>query len=264
MKFSMMTYTMARQGKYGVEDIVRTAIELEMDGIDWVTTYGRNPKELQKLCADVGLPVVAYTFPLPAFYRGESNWMDEAKHEVETAVMLGAPLVMIPAPGLARITDRTENRRIWINALAKVMVITQEAGLALSVENTAGKLSPFVIATDFLEAKSQIPLLKLTFDNGNATTGENQIASLRACAGDIIHVHLKDWQRKDEPTEGACEMLDGRYYSPALIGEGIVDSKATLQELEAIGYNGYINIEYENNKYPAEEGIRRVLKYLRP
>ncbi len=263
MKFSMMTYTMARQGTYGVEDFVRTAAELKMDGIDWVTTYGRNPDELKKLTADAGLPVAAYTFFLSKLVQKLDGWLDEGKLGIETAVRLGAPVAMIPTPGIKEVASREENRRIWIEALAKVVEIADQAGVALSVENFPGILSPFVTAADFHEAKKQIPSLKLTFDNGNAATGEDPVASLRACAKDIVHVHLKDWDRKDEPAEGFREMLDGRYYCPALVGEGVVDSRATLRELEKIGYAGYVNIEYENNKYPAAEGIRRVLEYLR-
>ena len=58
-------------------------------------------------------------------------------------------------------------------------------------------------------------------------------------------------------------MRDGRYYFPALIGEGDIDSIATLRTLEELEYDGFINIEYENNKYPADEAIRRALDYLR-
>ena len=40
MKYSMMTYTMMRQGTFTPADCVRVAAQLKMDGIDWVTTYG--------------------------------------------------------------------------------------------------------------------------------------------------------------------------------------------------------------------------------
>jgi len=108
-----------------------------------------------------------------------------------------------------------------------------------------------------------VPSLKLTFDNGNASTGEDQLASLRACADDIVHVHFKDWERSETPVDGMRQMLDGAYYRPALIGEGVVDSRATVRELERIGYKGFINIEYEGNKYPGDEAVRRVLDFLR-
>ena len=65
MKFSMMTYTMMRQKTYTPEDCVRVAVELGMDGIDWVSTYGRDPRELKNMSSD--------PFVLNFFNRGESH-----------------------------------------------------------------------------------------------------------------------------------------------------------------------------------------------
>jgi len=47
-----------------------------------------------------------------------------------------------------------------------------------------------------------------------------------------------------------------------LIGEGIVPHKACLAAMKKDGYKGYINIEYENNKYPPDEATRRATSYL--
>ena len=86
---------------------------------------------------------------------------------------------------------------------------------------------------------------------------------MRRCFQDLVHVHFKDWERSDTPVEGWKHLRDGRYYRAALIGEGVIDSRATLRELEKLGYHGYINIEYENNTYPADAAIKRALEYLR-
>ena len=133
----------------------------------------------------------------------------------------------------------------------------------LTVENFPGVLSPFVTSADFYEAKKQVPSLKLTFDNGNAATSEDQIASLRACADDIAHVHFKDWERSATPVEGWRQQLDGAYYRAALVGEGVVDSRATVRELEKLGYKGFVNIEYEGSKYRGDEAVKKALEFLR-
>ena len=156
-------------------------------------------------------------------------------------------------------TKRTGER----DMLAEIAPLAEARKLVLSVENFPGMLSPFVTAEDFFKAKALVPSLKLTFDNGNAATGEDQVSALKACAGDIVHVHLKDWERSETAAEGFRQMLDGAWYCPALIGEGVVDSCATLRALEETGYDGFINIEYENNKYRADEGVRKVLEFLR-
>jgi len=103
---------MARQG-YGVEDFIKTAVDCGLDGIDWVTTYGRNPKELKKMSDDAGLQVAAHTFSLQKFVRNENGWIDEAKKSIQDAVDLVAPIVMIPTPPRADTTDRLADRREW-------------------------------------------------------------------------------------------------------------------------------------------------------
>ncbi|MBQ9771822.1 MAG: sugar phosphate isomerase/epimerase [Lentisphaeria bacterium] len=261
MKFSMMTYTLMRQKGFTPEDCVRTAVELKMDGIDWVTTYGRDPKELKKMSDDAGLTVAAHTFFVPGSCIEEK--ISNAERSLDDACILGAPLVMVPTAPLPNVKDAADCRKQWIEILAKIAPLAEQRNLILTVENFPGIMSGFVTASDFYEAKAVIPSLKLTFDNGNAATGEDQIESLKRCIDDVVHVHFKDWDFSDTEQEGMSPMIDGRYRRPALIGEGGVDSKATLKTLEELGYNGFINIEYENNKYPADIAVRKALEYLR-
>ena len=69
----------------------------------------------------------------------------------------------------------------------------------------------------------------------------------------IVHAHFKDWTLSTD--KKGLKGLDGRHYSPALIGEGIVDHKSA-------GYGGYINLEYEGNKYNPREVMAKGLKTL--
>ncbi len=262
MKYSMMTYTLMRQkGCFTPADCVRVARELGMEGIDWISTYGEDPALLRKMSEDAGLTVAAHTF----FVRPkEGETVGSAiERSLDNACILGAPVVMIPPAPLKDVESREENRKRWCERLALAASLAQARNLILTVENFPGLLSPIVTAADFHEVQQAVPSLKLTFDNGNASTGEDQLASLRACAKDIVHVHFKDWERSETPVDGMRQMLDGAYYRPALIGEGVVDSRATVRELEKINYKGFVNIEYEGNKYPGDEAVRRVLDFLR-
>lgn len=262
MKFSMMTYTMARQG-CSVEEIVKCATDLKMDGIDWVTGYGRKASELKKMSADAGLPIVCYTFFAGKLVNNEPGGVDEVKASIDFALELGAPVIMIPTPAVGGCSTRIECQNRWIKALASVETLFAEAKLVFTVENFPGDMSPLITAADFFAMKKVIPSLKLTFDNGNAGSGENPVESYLKCKDDVVHAHFKDWDISDTPKEGYRKMLDGRYYCPALIGEGGIDNAGTLKAMRSAGYKGYINIEYENNKYPAAEATKRVLEYLR-
>ncbi|MBR7145222.1 MAG: sugar phosphate isomerase/epimerase [Lentisphaeria bacterium] len=263
MKFSMMTYTLMRQGCFTPEDCVRVASELGMEGIDWITTYRRDPRELKKMSTDAGLSVAAHTF----FFRGDDfkdfNYKSVGQKSMDDACILGAPVIMIVPVPFAGVEDAAENRKRWTEILANVAPYAEERNLAMTVENFPGLYSPFVTADDFYEVKKQVPSLKLTFDNGNAASGEDQVESLKRCFADVVHVHFKDWDIIDHAEDGWRPMQDGRFYRAALIGEGKVDSRATLKTLEELGYDGFINIEYESNKYPGDEAVKRALEYLR-
>jgi sugar phosphate isomerase/epimerase len=259
MKLCMMTYTMARQG-VGPEDIVRCAADLKLEGIDWVSTYGRDPRDLRALSAAAGLTIACHTFFLSSFPAGD--WLSEAKRGLADAVVLGAPVVMIPTmqrPDLDRILFRT----LWIDALEQIAPLARQAGVVLTIENFPGSASAFVTAADFREAKRRVPDLKLTFDSGNAAGGEDPVASYTACAADVVHVHLKDWYVRDEPTAGYVPMLTGKHFKPALIGEGDMPTAAVWQAMRQAGYRGYVNIEYESNDIPVAEAMRRAVTYLR-
>ncbi len=261
MKFSMMTYTMMRQKGFTPADCVRVAAELKMEGIDWVTTYGEDPAYLKKMSEDAGLIIAAHTFFVPGNTIAEK--VSTAEKSLDDACILGAPVVMIPPCPFDDIPDPVENRKRWVELLAEIAPLAEQRNLIFTVENFPGASSGFVTADDFYEAKKVIPSLKLTFDNGNAASGEDQIESLKQCFKDVAHVHFKDWDISDEQPCAWRKMRDGKYYTPALIGEGKIDSKATLKALEDLGYKGFINIEYENDKYPADEAIRKALDYLR-
>jgi sugar phosphate isomerase/epimerase len=260
MKLCMMSYTMARQG-VGVEDIVRCAEDLKLEGIDWVSTYGRDPRQLRALSEAAGLAVACHTFFLRGFPDGD-DWRDDAKVGLDNAVALGAPVVMIPT-GVRADMPREEFRSRWIDGLEEIAPWAREAGVILTIENFPGTDSAFVTAADFHAAKKRVPDLKLTFDDGNAAGGEDPVASFEACAQDVVHIHLKDWTIRTEPTEGFRKMLDGRYFRPALIGEGDIPTAACWAAFRRAGYSGFINIEYESNEVPAVEAMGRAVAYLR-
>ncbi len=265
MKYTTMSYTFSRQEKhFDLGKMLKFTAE-HMDGIDFVTLHGQEASELKKMSDDFGVDVVCHTF----FARGlpsedlqeQREALDECKKGIEAAVRLGAPVIMIPTPG--QNMNRDQLRKRWILGLKSVIPLTNDAGLMLSIENFPGDRSPFVLADDYQEAKREIPELKLTFDSGNAGSGEDPAESFRQCADNVVHAHFKDWVISEKPQDGYRPMLDGRFYRSALIGEGDIDNRSCVKAMKEAGYDGYINIEYENDKYDPFEATRRAVEYLR-
>ena len=129
------------------------------------------------------------------------------------------------------------------------------------MEHFPDSRSPFIISADMNEAIKEIPDLKITFDSGNVLTGgEDPVQGFLNSKDNIVHTHFKDWTLSTD--KKGKKGLDGRYYSPALIGEGIVDHKSVLKVMKNAGYDGYINLEYEGNKYNPMEAMLKGLKTL--
>ncbi len=77
--------------------------------------------------------------------------------------------------------------------------------------------------------------MKITFDSGNVLTGgENPVTGFINSKESIVHAHFKDWVLSAD--NKGLQGLDGRFYTGALVGEGIVDNKGVLKEMKKSGY----------------------------
>jgi len=268
MKLSMMSYTLARLPEFGVQKMFALSADLKLDGLDMVTLYDQKPADIKKMSEDYGVPLVAYTFFARGLaYPDEQNrqqGIDDCKRGLEVAVELGVPTVMLPPSPPKDSQDRAATRRNYIEGLKKVMPFAKQAGIIFTVENFPGLYSPFVTSADFLAAQAEIPDLRLTFDNGNAASGGEEVGeSFTRVAKFVEHAHFKDWYVSAQQQEGYRAMLDGKWYRSALIGEGDIDQRSTVRAMRAAGYDKYINIEYEGNNYSGEEAMRKAVGYLR-
>lgn len=265
MKLCMMSYTMSRQPEYfDLRAMLELTREIGLEGIDFVSLHGEKPETLKAMADDYEIPIAAYTFfadlnaPDAA---GRQPGVDAARQGLEDALVLGVDKVMIPVQGKPD-RPREESRRHIIAGLQEIAEDYLQAGVVLTIENFPGANSAFVVSSDVLSAMAEVPGLALTFDNGNVFTGgEDPAESFRKCAEHVVHAHFKDWDVM--PAGEGRQGSDGRWYQAALIGEGAVDQKSCLQAMKDAGYDGYINLEYEGNKYRPDEAVRKITAYLR-
>jgi sugar phosphate isomerase/epimerase len=264
MKISMMTYTMAC-GPWGkshdVRELCEFTRELGIDGIDWVTTYGHDPAEIRRMTDALGLVNVCHTFYADFHSPDEKKRAaapDQVRQGLEAAGVLGADKVMIPLSGMKG-QSREETRRYALEGLPVAVELGRAAGITITIEPFPGADSPFVTTDDLNEAVRAVPGLRITYDNGNvAMGGEDSGQGFRQCSDHVVHAHFKDWVLAEDGRLG----LDGRRYKPALVGEGIVDPRLCLQAMAEAGYTGYINFEYEGDKYDPGEATKRGVQLL--
>lgn len=267
MRYSMMSYTIARQGPtvFDIDKMLKLTRDLQMAGVDFVTLHGKPAAELRKRCDDLAIPVVCHTVMAGGMLSDKPEEIkkasDDVKASLDIAGVLGAPVIMAVTPGRPDLT-RAESRRRYIQGLKPIMPLARKAGIGVTIENFPGKNSPFVIASDFFEGATALPGLGLTYDSGNTAGGEEPADSFARCAPFVVHAHFKDWTVLTSKEEGGNEMLNGLRFKSALIGEGILNHKAVLKAMQQAHYEGCINIEYEGNADPYE-AIRKAVAYLR-
>lgn len=267
MKLAVMSYAMEVGGwdfsGKGVAELCQFTCDQGIDGIDWCSVHGHDPKEVRKIMDDHGLTTVCYTVGADLNFPEHSDrlpGLETIRKTLETAAILGTDKIMVPIPPKNGLSA-AESRRNNIKGLGEAVDIARSYDIALTIEHMHGKESPFVTSTDINEAIAAVPDLKVTFDSGNCLTGgEPSAEAFRMSKDAIVHVHFKDWVVSSD-----CSGLsgaDGRYYIPALIGEGIVDHESVLRAMLLNDYKGYIDIEYEARVYTPRDTVIKVKKYI--
>lgn len=268
MRFSLMTYTFAFQAPGAKPDMLqvcKAAQRLGLDAMDQVRLYDYPAAEIRRMADDHGIQVICYTQPvdlgLPAG-AGRQEALEEFRRVLDIALVLGAPRVMVPIKGVADL-DRLTVRANAIEALKTALPLARAAGLNLLLEHFANPAGPFVRAQELDLAIKAVPGLKVAFDCGNCFTGgDDPVEAYQLHLPDIDFVHFKDWTISPDSGPG-LRGLSGKRHKGALIGEGVINFPALVKAMKNSGYQGHVNLEYEDRKYSPEEGCRRAMDYLR-
>ena len=269
MKLAMMTYTMWR-GPWGKNpdalSLCKLTSELGLTAIDWCSNHGLDPADICAIMDDLGLSTACYTFgandiasTVPSLRKAG---LENVERELAMAASLRSKIAMLVLGGESK-PPREITRKYAIESLAKVIEIAKPLGITVTTEHFPSPDAPFVVSADFSEALAELPELKITYDNGNVLTGgESSEDAFTRSSTRIVHAHFKDWEI-GKPGDGVPG-LDHRWYKGARHGEGIVDTRASLAAMRAADYNGFIDIEYEGNKYTPEQAITKAVAYLTP
>lgn len=265
MQISMMTYTMAR-GEWGktldVPELCRFCNELDINGIDWISIYGLDPKYIRNLTDDHGLKNICYTFfggdmqsPDKALRK---KAVDAADAELDIAETLGAKMVMVVLPGIPDI-PKQESRPWCFESLNMLVEKAKPRGITVTTEHFSTSFTPFGTSEDMNIAVKEVPGLAIAYDNGNMFLhDEDPVQGYINSYKHVAHAHFKDWV----VAETGLLSEDGKFYRGALVGEGVIDTAECLAAMSKYSYDGYINLEYEGDDYTPEQAMRKAVPYL--
>lgn len=231
-------------------DRIDAAVQSGFRGVEYASPYEHDVAEIKRRLRAGGLEQVLFNLPHgdaaagERGYASDPNRVDEFRRGVASAIAIAGELncsrincltgIAIPGlePGLARET-LVANLHFAARGLA-------EARITLLVEPLNRIDTPGFLIGTTAEALALIdavgaPNLKLQYDCYHAQRSEgNLIATLQAQIARIGHVQIADSPYRNEP------------------GTGELAYERILPALDALGYEGWVGLEYKPSRSTLE------------
>lgn len=241
----------------------------------------RDLVRLRAIADGLGVPIVCLTPYMTAISSLED---EERERDIErfracinAAERLGATMIRTYAgtyrPGDG---DREEKRHRTVDALRDLGTFAAAHGVVLAVENHFSTLTVTARETVDLVAEVDSTGVGILYDQANLTfTHAEPWPEAVAIQRDWIrHVQVKDLEFTDPQAPFVASAVASvsaaeRTVRSRVVGEGVLDWPGILRNLQDIGYDGYLSVEYEYRWHPQdlpvpEVGFRRSLETLRP
>jgi sugar phosphate isomerase/epimerase len=161
----------------------------------------------------------------------------------------------------------SEFAKLWI----PILDAYQEMGIKFALE-----VHPTEIAFDIASARRALkavnnhPAFGFNYDPSHfGYQGVDYVKFIYTFADRIFHVHMKDVAWLDSPAEagvfgGHTEFGTlGRYWDFRSLGRGCIDFEKIIRALNAIGYDGPLSVEWEDNGMDREHGATEACEFVR-
>jgi sugar phosphate isomerase/epimerase len=257
---------LAPNGPWLVDDFLRRAAELRVDGVSLETAFlpSREIDFLRRLRDRLDTlhfdRVLAWGHPdgLQGGKRREAA--DEITEYLRCAVVLGAKTMRIVA-GSYRTFHEDHGEQILnvVEILRGIVPQAEALGVVLALENHLDFTSAEVLR---IVEDVHSPFLRITYDSGNAyRLGENPVEAARRVGPYVAATHIKD------VIEGpaAADRPVTRWPSVPL-GSGLIDLPGVFLALVAAGYTGMLCVEIDFLQWDGgsrDVAVARSVEYLR-
>jgi hydroxypyruvate isomerase len=223
------------------------------DAVEFWWPGGEDLAAVEAAVRDAGLGVVLINFDagdMPAGDRGflsdpdrASRFRENVPVALELAGRVGATMlnalvgIELEEVGRDRQLELARENVAWAAdqaAPAGIQVLIEAVN---TFENGPYLLSSTRAAAEFVRSVGR-PNVKLQYDAYHMQRMEgNIVATLREHVGDIAHVQIADSPGREEP------------------GSGEINYRFVLAELEQLGYDGWVGLEYVPKDRPTEETL---------
>ncbi|RRD94726.1 sugar phosphate isomerase/epimerase [Clostridiales bacterium COT073_COT-073] len=284
-KYGFMSNVMVANGKKELDKIMKWAKEKGFNGVEVGPTIPLNKDLFQKTQAEYGVKVAALTYCRNFLSHNEKEAEEHKKaltERIHFASELSIP-VIVTSTGIDKrieeVYDRADAiRKIPRRSLEQVIEVfkpiielAESKGVKIAFENCPlmGNIaiSPIIWRELFEKLNSQN--VGLCYDPSHLVW--QMIDPYRPIAefGDkIFHFHAKDTQVDQERLSEVGILTDFSWWRACIPGEGSLDWRRILDELQKIDYQGFISVEHEDTNYEGsidkvEQGIWLAKEYLK-
>ena len=274
MKIGLSTYSVHRllqSGEWTVLDAIDWIAEQDGEHVE-IVPVGFSVREqsgladaIRKRAEKCKLDISNYAIGAQFLQPDQSSYEREIERvmgEVEIAHRLGVRLmrhdVASLPPGEATIARFEEVLPALVEACARVADHAAQFGITTSVENHGY----FIQASDRVQRLVRAvnrDNFRTTLDVGNFwCVDEEPAAAVKKNVSFASMVHLKDfYRRRPGPLfeKGFFSTAGGYRLRGAILGHGDLDLHAVVKELKAVGYDGYISVEFEGMEHEREGAL---------
>jgi sugar phosphate isomerase/epimerase len=198
-------------------------------------------------------------------YELSAEALAAARREIETAglVIVGGGVITFEqdsddhvgkyfayakAAGMPLITATMDPK-----LLPRIARVAQQYDIQVAIHNHGPEDKHFPSPYDVLRSVKDLDRrIGLCMDVGHtARTGTDVVRAIADAGPRLLDMHMKDL--RDRTAVG----------SQCIVGEGSLPIAEILRQLEAIGYRGYVNLEYEIDPDAPLPGMKQSFAYLR-
>lgn len=276
---SMWSYVAPwKRGEIEAPDFVRTAARLGVDGVELLDFFYRDKsdwsaetEQIRAALDETGLPVGVFSVGND-FAQADEAARDEQiaviRRGVDQANVFGADVVRVFAGGDLPGTPNETVFEWFLHGLCEASYYAADKGVKLALENhglIAGRSDQVSDLIHKVRIATGTDTLGANPDTGNfLLVNEDSTDAVRGVAKYAYMCHFKDFEVAPPNWDGhAYAALDGTKFIGSAIGEGGVDLGSCVDALRDVGFDGWVNIEYESTEDPASGVPRSVLNARR-
>ena len=280
MKYSVFT---VMTPDWGLQETAHNLAQLGYDGVEWrvqavpdeipegtpVSYWGYNratvdvkrvvelASRVRSISEEAGLEICSLTSYL------QVDQLEEVQGVMRAAQIMGCPRIRVNVPRYDRTRDYNDLFAEATDHLREVEKLARENGIEANLEIHMGNIIPSAGLAHRLISQFDSELIGVIYDPGNMVHEgyENWRMGLELLGPYLHHVHVKNgvWKQveilEDGTTLWRCD------HAP--VRKGVANWHEIMDDLKAVGYDGWLSFEDFSTEEPTGEKCRRNLAYLK-